>query len=122
LSDPTVIAVIEDDDAVREAFSDLLQALGFSCRAFDTAEAFLGAHESEAFGCLISDVRLPGISGLDLLRQLRSSGSTLPVIVVTAHMDPSVGRHVLENGAHACLSKPVAADLLVEHLRSVLSQ
>lgn len=115
-----VIAVVEDDEAMREALSDLLQVLGLPCRTFDRAEAFLAAHEAAAFDCLISDVRLPGISGLDLLQRLKELGSTMPVIITTSYTDPNIRSRAMEGGAHAYLTKPLAEEVLLRHLNSAL--
>ncbi|AYG61932.1 response regulator transcription factor [Rhizobium jaguaris] len=115
-----VIAIVEDDEALREALSDLLQVLGLPCRTFDRAEAFLVALEHSPFGCLISDVRLPGISGLDLLQRLKQRGSTLPVIIVTSYADSSIRSRALEGGAYAYLTKPFADEALLRHLNSAL--
>ena len=115
-----VIAVVEDDDAMREALSDLLQVLGLPCCTFDRAESFLAAHENLAFGCLISDVRLPGISGLDLLQRLKEMGSTMPVIITTSYTDASIRSRALEGGAYVYLTKPFADEVLLRHLNSAL--
>ncbi|MDL2409230.1 response regulator [Rhizobium calliandrae] len=115
-----VIAIVEDDAAMREALSDLLQVLGLSCRTFDRTEPFLAASEPSAFGCLISDVRLPGNSGLDLLQRLKERGSTMPVIVVTSYADPGIRSRALEGGAYAYLTKPFADEVLLRHLNSAL--
>ncbi|MDL2398794.1 response regulator transcription factor [Rhizobium mayense] len=115
-----VIAIVEDDDAMREALSDLLQVLGLPCRTFDRAESFLAAHELSAFGCLVSDVRLPGISGLDLLQRLKERGSTMPVIIVTSYADPGIQSRALEGGAYAYLTKPFTDEVLLRHLNSAL--
>jgi two-component system response regulator FixJ len=120
LLDPPVIAVVEDDEAMREAFCDFLQVLGLSCRAFDRAESFLAAYAPEAFGCLITDVRLPGISGLELLQRLDGLGSVMPVIVVTSCTDPALRSRAVASGAHAYLTKPLADDALLERLKSAL--
>jgi len=120
LFDSPVIAVVEDDDAMREALSDLLQVLGLPCRTFDRAESFLAAHELSPFGCLISDVRLPGISGLDLLQRLKELGSTMPVIITTSYTDPSIRSRALEGGAYVYLTKPFADEVLLQHLNSAL--
>lgn len=118
--DPPVIAVVDSDEAMREALSDLLQVLGMSCHTFDKAEAFLAAHTPKVFDCLITDVRMRGISGLELLRRLRISGSAMPVIIVTSDIDPMIRSRALEGGAHAYLAKPIADDVLLRHLRSAL--
>ena len=83
MPNPPVIAVVDDDAAMREALSELLQVFALPCRTFERAEAFLAAYAPEAFNCVITDIRMPGISGLELLQKLNSLGSTIPVIVVT---------------------------------------
>jgi FixJ family two-component response regulator len=73
-----------------------------------------------AFGCLISDVRLPGISGLDLLQRLKEMGSTMPVIITTSYTDASIRSRALEGGAYVYLTKPFADEVLLKHLNSAL--
>ncbi|PYE86963.1 response regulator transcription factor [Phyllobacterium leguminum] len=120
LFEAPVIAIVEDDEAMREALSDLFQVLGLPCHTFERAETFLAAHESGVFDCLITDVRLPGISGLDLLQRLKTMGSTMPVIVVTSHTDPNIRSRAIAIGAHAYLTKPLASDALLQHLKSAV--
>ena len=120
MSDPTVIAIIEDDVAVREALSDLLQVLGLPCRAFDRAEAFRNVYAPGVFACLITDVRLPGISGLELLQRLKATGTTMPIILISSLTDPTVRQRAEEYGAHAFLSKPLEAEVLIGYLKSAL--
>jgi two-component system response regulator FixJ len=120
LFDPPIIAVVDDDEAMREALFDLLQVVGLSCRVFDRAEAFLAAYTPGAFDCLITDVRMPGISGLELLQRLKTLGSTMPVIVVTSLTDPMIWSRALQGGAHAYLIKPLADHVLLQHIKSAL--
>jgi FixJ family two-component response regulator len=120
LFDPPIIAIVEDDEAMREALSDLLQVLGLSCRAFERAEAFLAAYRPGAFDCLITDMRLPGISGLDLLHRLKQQGSAMPVMLLTSLGDADIRSRAQAGGAHAFLTKPVADDILLQHLKSAL--
>ena len=87
LPKPPVIAVIEDDSAMREALSELLEVFSFSSRIFDRAEAFLSELSPGRFDCLITDLHLPGISGLELQRQLKALGSSIPVIVITSSLE-----------------------------------
>jgi FixJ family two-component response regulator len=122
LPNPPVIAVVDDDNAMREALSELLQVLALSCRTFDGAEAFLAASESESFDCLITDIRMPGMNGLELQQKLKSLGSTIPVIVVTSSTDQLIRTCALEDGAVACLSKPVKDDVLIRHLKTALGR
>lgn len=117
-----LVAVVDDDDDVREALSDLLLVLGLSCRTFDRAEALLAAYEPGSFDCVITDVRMPGIGGLDLLRRLRSRDRPVPVIVITSDTTPGTSSAAIKAGAHACLTKPVEDDLLLDHLKSALGR
>lgn len=122
LLDPLTIAIVDDDDAMREALSELLQVFGFTCHVFDRAESFLSVHRPGSFDCLITDIRMPGIGGLELLRRLRSVGSTMPVIVVTSYADPVVRDRAMDCGACAYLTKPLADEALLQSLRSALSE
>jgi FixJ family two-component response regulator len=120
LFNPLVIAVVDDEEAIRDALSDLLLVMGYSCQAFDRAEAFLAADAPNRFDCLITDIRMPGMNGLELLQHLKAAGSTLPVIIVTSMNDPLVRSRALESGAHAYLTKPVTDDVLLESLKTAL--
>ena len=125
------IYIIEDDAAVRESLSLLLQLRGFNAVAFGSAEEFLAAEAIERPACALIDVRLPGMSGLDLQRRLKKEQLDLPVIVMTAHGDVAMARGALRDGAVDFLEKPVdETDLLdavdvalrselerIEHLR-----
>lgn len=122
LPNPPVIAIVDDDEAMREALSELLQVLALSCRTFDRAEAFLAAYASGSFDCLITDIRMPGISGLELQQKLKSLGSTMPVIVVTSSGDPLTRSRALKDGAIAYLSKPVKDEVLIRHLMAALGR
>jgi two-component system, LuxR family, response regulator FixJ len=122
LPNPPVIAVVDDDEAVREALSELLQVLALSCRTFDRAEAFLAAYTHGSFDCLITDIRMPGISGLELQQKLKSLGSTIPVIVVTSSGDPLTRSRALKDGAIAYLNKPVKDEVFIRHLMTALGR
>ena len=116
-----LVAIVDDDDDMREALSDLLLVLGLSCRTFDRAEALLVEYEPGIFDCIITDVRMPGMSGLDLLRRLRSVDAPVPVIIITSDTDPKTRSQALEGGAHAYLTKPIEDHVLLGHLRSALA-
>jgi two-component system, LuxR family, response regulator FixJ len=120
LSKALLVAIVDDDEAVREALSDLLLVLDLPCRTFDRAEAFMAEYIPGRFDCLITDVSMPGHSGLDLLQRLRSIGSSIPVIVVTADTNPTTRLRAIGAGAHAYLTKPASTDALVAHLQSAL--
>lgn len=114
------MAIVDDDEDVREAFSDLLLVLGLQCRAFDRAETLLAEYEPGAFDCIVTDVRMSGMSGLQLLQRLRGLDASLPVIVITSDTDPSMRVRALAGGAHAHLIKPVEDHVLLRHLESAL--
>ena len=121
MSKTPTVAIVEDDEAVREALSDLLQVLNLSYRAFDRADSFLAEYVPGQFDCLITDVRMSGISGLELQQRLRALGSSMPIIIVTSATDPMTRARALEGGAHAFLTKPVSNDVLIHHLKSALN-
>ena len=108
-----LIAVVDDDDALRNSLDDLLQSVGFRVQGFASAEAFLQAPPVPEAACLLLDVRLPGMNGLELQRQLGGMRWRIPIIFVTAYADDDVRAHALAAGAIAVLSKPCReADLL----------
>jgi two-component system, LuxR family, response regulator FixJ len=117
-----LVAIVDDDDDVREALSDLLLVLGLSCRTYDRAEALLAEFEPGVFDCIITDVRMSGMSGLELLRHLRRIDGSVPVIIVTSDASPKTRVQALEGSAHACLTKPVADYVLLGHLQSALGR
>ena len=120
LSKAPLVAIVDDDEAVREALSDLLQVLELSCRTFDRAEAFMADYVPGRFDCLITDVSMPGHSGLDLLQHQRSIGSAMPVIVITADTNPATRSRAMRHGAHAYLTKPIETEALLRHLQSAM--
>jgi two-component system, LuxR family, response regulator FixJ len=122
LPNPPVIAVIEDDAAMREALSELLEVTSLSCRAFDRAETFLAEFAPGKFDCLITDLHLPGMSGLELQKKLNAAGAGLPVIIVTSALDAMSETRSMEEGAFAYLTKPFNDKVLIGHVRAALGQ
>jgi two-component system response regulator FixJ len=120
LSKVPVIAIVDDDEAMRDALCELVQVMGFSTEAFDGAAAFLADLAPGRFDCLVTDVRMPGMDGIDLQRRLRALGSTMPVVMITSAPDPAGRARALEGGACAYLAKPVDDCALLDHLRSAL--
>ena len=102
---PTV-AVVDDDDAVRDALSNLLSSLGLSVATFASAEAFLASPAGVEAACLIADIQMPGMSGLDLQRHLADSGNRLPVILITAFPRDHVRQQAEAAGAFGFFAKP----------------
>jgi two-component system response regulator FixJ len=117
-----IVAVVDDDEAVREALSEFLLVLGLACRKFDRAEAFMAEYVPDHFDCLITDVSMPGRSGLELQERLRDLGSSMPVIIITADTSPATRARALKGGALACLTKPVNDEVLLHHLESALNR
>lgn len=115
-----IVAVVDDDDAIRDALADLLMVEGFSCQTFEDAAAFLARLGQEAFDCLITDMRMPGMNGLELLEHLRALGSTVPVIVLTSVLDEQSRTRAMALGARAWLSKPVADNILLSELTKAI--
>ncbi|MFC3677743.1 response regulator transcription factor [Ferrovibrio xuzhouensis] len=102
----SLISVVDDDESVRESLPDLVRELGYEAQAFSSGEEFL---ESEFVGttdCLIMDVMMTGISGLDVQKELKRRGSKIPVVFITAHKDETVRPRVISQGAVECLFKP----------------
>lgn len=118
MSRPPVIAIVDDDQAVREALFDLLQVEGLPACTFEGAARFLEL--AGDFDCLITDVRMPGIDGIELQRRLRACGSAMPVIFVTSLADKAVCAAALQDGASAWFAKPVGEAELLDALHVAL--
>jgi FixJ family two-component response regulator len=115
-----VVAVVDDDASLRRSLRNLLMSAGFRVETFESAEVFLDSGAPDHMGCLVLDARMPGMGGLGLLRHLVSSGSRLPVIILTAHGDEDTRRRSLQAGAVAFLEKPVKGPALLNVVRSAL--
>jgi FixJ family two-component response regulator len=109
-----IIAIVDDDSGTLDAIGLLLDAHGFGVRAFDSAEAFLERDAGDQVDCLVLDIHLGGVSGIDLQRRLVAAGSTLPVIFMTALDDAATRAHALRAGCVAYLQKPVHARQLMD--------
>src|SRR5262245_25325865 len=108
-----MIAVLDDDEPVRKAMVRLLRSVGFSSRGFASADELLAAWLTDPPECLVLDLQLPGLSGLEVQRQLRIAGIRVPTIMITAIDEPRVRDECVEEGAAACLRKPVDARALL---------
>jgi two-component system response regulator FixJ len=115
-----IVHVIDDDDAVRESLSFLLRAAGLESRTYESAAQFLEAAKAGMSGCVITDVRMPEMSGLDLLRQLQRMTIRLPVIVVTGHGDVQLAVEAMKAGAVDFLEKPFDDERVLEAVRTAL--
>ena len=116
------VHVIDDDEAVRESIDFLLRSAGLSVRTYDSAASFLDAAPKIAAGCIITDVRMPGLSGIDLLRRLQEMRIGLPVIVITGHGDVPLAVEAMKCGAIDFLEKPFDDDVLLTSVRSALNR
>jgi two-component system, LuxR family, response regulator FixJ len=118
-SDP-VVHVIDDDDAARDALRFLVSAANFSARTYESAKAFLDAIPTAEAGCVITDVRMPEITGLELLRRLKGRGIGWPVIVITGQADVPVAIEAIKTGDVDFIEKPYDADALLGAVRLAL--
>ena len=117
-----VVHVIDDDDAVRESLAFLLKTARIAVKTYDSAAAFLGASPPITSGCVITDVRMPGISGIELLQRLRERNVGVPVIVITGHGDVPLAVEAMKLGAADFFEKPFDDEALLAAVRSALSQ
>ena len=115
-----VIAIVDDDAAVRVALEGLLRSAGLSARAFDSAETFIESGQHFQTGCLIADIRMPGMSGLELQAKLNAEHCRIPIIFITAHGDAQMRMQALRAGAVEFLSKPFDDETLLETVRAAL--
>lgn len=114
------IAVIDDDASVREAMTSLIKVLGYSVDAFASAEAFLDSGRIRSMACVITDVQMPGMSGVELQQRLCADGDETPIIFVTAYPDEPTRVRVLRDGAIGYLSKPLREEKLIDCLERAL--
>ena len=115
------IAVVDDDESMREAMRGLMKSLGYTTQTFASAGEFLNSCQVARTSCLIADVQMRGMTGLELHRHLVASGKTIPTILVTAYPDDTVRKRALEDGVVCYLSKPFDENDLFACIRSSLS-
>ena len=117
-----IVHVVDDDEAARDSLAFLLSSAGISNRTYASAELFLSTLSELGHGCIITDVRMPGMSGLDLLSHLRDAKVGLPVIVITGHGDVPLAVEAMKLGAADFIEKPFNDDLMLTSIRSALSR
>jgi FixJ family two-component response regulator len=117
-----VVSVVDDDVSLRRLVRNLLMSVGFQVQTFASAEAFLESLHQEKTGCLVLDVRMPGMSGLDLLAHLAARGSRIPAIILTAHGDDETRERSMQAGAVAFFRKPFRDDALRRAVRTALDE
>jgi len=119
-SKPFVVSIVDDDEAIRYALGNLFESVGLSVETFASAEQFMDFREANERSCLILDVQLPRMSGLELQHQLSSDGNAVPIIFMTAHSDERVRERALQAGAVAIFQKPFNSEALLNAIHSVL--
>ena len=115
-----LVAIVDDDKSIRNATQDLLKAAGFSTATFEDAESFLGSASRASASCVVADMRMPGMTGLQLYRKLVASGHAIPTVIITAH--PEELAQAREAGITCCLTKPFAPDELLECVGEALAK
>ena len=118
--DAPLISVVDDDDSIRESLQGLLQSIGFAVETFSSAQAFLDSECHTRSDCLILDVRMPGMRGPDLQRELARRKCHMPIVFITAHGDEDIRPRVLSDGAVDCLLKPFTEEALLKAIRTAL--
>lgn len=121
MSSETLIHVIDDDAAMRESLAFLLESAGYATRTYDSAMAFLAYGSGQAGACIVTDVRMPGMTGVELTRQLRSSGQTMPIVMITGHGDVPLAVESMKAGVADFLEKPFDDEALLRAIRSAMT-
>ena len=116
-----LVAIVDDDPSFRDATQNLLQASGFSTATFASAESFLASKRRHDVSCLVTDMRMPGMTGLELCLELAASGHPIPAVLITAYPDESVRPRARKAGIRCYLSKPFSPEQLCECVRSALA-
>jgi FixJ family two-component response regulator len=122
VSGAPVIAIVDDDHALRNSLDDLIQSIGFRTLGFPSAEVFWSSNQAREAACLILDVRMPGMSGLDLQHRIVATNWQIPIIFVTSHADDLARTRALDAGAVAFLYKPFREDELLNALDAALKR
>lgn len=117
---PKVIAIIDDNESMQDSLGDLIESGGFEARCFGSAEAFLESDLHSRAACLILDIRMPRMSGLELQARLKEQGCNVPIIFITAYDDAEIRAQAMKAGAVEFLAKPFDHQLLLKMLRSSL--
>jgi FixJ family two-component response regulator len=121
-SDTRIVSVVDDNESLRRSLRNLLRSFGFRVETFASAEAFLESIHQEETSCLVLDLRMPGMNGLELLSHLSGTGSRIPAVILTAHSDDEARQRSLESGAVAFLSKPFIGKALLDAVRTAIDQ
>ena len=117
-----IVYVIDDDEAVRESLAFLLETADYDVRAYESATAFLDGLDQAPFGCIVTDVRMPGMSGLDLVRALNARQAAMPVVVITGHGDVPLAVEAMREGVVDFIEKPFSDGAILGALRSAFER
>ena len=117
-----MISIVDDDESLRDSLNNLIRSVGFRAQGFASAEEFLKSNQLANTDCLILDVRMPGMSGLDLQRHLVSASAEIPIVFITSHADDDAETRALRAGAIAFLYKPCREETLLEAIDSALKR
>jgi len=117
-----LISIVDDDKTVRDATADLIMSLGYRAQTFSSGEAFLDSGELQHTDCLITDLQMPGLNGLELQARLLADGHRVPIIFVTAFPQSAARRRAFDSGAIAFLTKPFEERALMDSIEMALSQ
>jgi len=117
-----LVAIVDDDKSIRNATQDLLKAAGFSTAAFEDAESFLGSASRARASCVVADMRMPGMTGLELYQELVASGRAIPTVIITAHPEEIANARAREAGITCYLTKPFTPDELLECVGEALAK
>jgi RNA polymerase sigma factor (sigma-70 family) len=118
---PATVFVVDDDDDVLRSMRYLIESIGLAVETYGSSREFLQAWEPDRPGCLVLDVRMPGLSGLDLQEELRARGAELPIIVITGYGDVPLAVRAMKSGATEFLQKPVSDQLLLDQIQSAVA-
>ncbi len=120
MSETALISIVDDDESMREAIQSLLRSVGFRAKTFASGEQFLQSDQIEHTACLILDVRMPGMSGLELQRRLMATQCRIPIVFVTAHGEEEARSRALQEGAVDFLLKPFSEEALLNAIQAAL--
>jgi FixJ family two-component response regulator len=116
-----LVAIVDDDDLMRNALEGLLKAVGLRAQAFSSAEEFLESGQPKQTACLIADIRMPGMSGLELQAKLNADACRIPIVFITAHGDEKMRMQAMRAGAVEFLAKPFDDEALLDSVRAALN-
>jgi two-component system response regulator FixJ len=122
MAEKAKVYVIDDDEAMRDSLQFLLESSGFDVTLFDSAQRFLDALPRLAFGCVVSDVRMPGIDGIELLKRMKAARSSCPIVIMTGHGDVPMAVETMKLGAIDFLEKPFEDERLTTMIESAIRQ